>query len=102
MVSVHELHVWRLDQNKAIASAHVITTESSLANFMTQAKRISECLHAYGIHSVTLQPELTSSIGRGSDELHSHDDQLVRRRQGTHPTCQISCGSGCETLTCCG
>lgn len=27
---------------------------------MVQAKRINECLHAYGIHSTTLQPELVT------------------------------------------
>ncbi|KAK2784205.1 hypothetical protein FQN51_004185 [Onygenales sp. PD_10] len=61
ILSIHELHAWRLNQNKAIASAHVVTSDSSLANFMARAQRIGECLHAYGIHSVTLQPELASA-----------------------------------------
>jgi hypothetical protein len=30
---------------------------------MAQAERIGECLHAYGIHSVTLQPELMDGMG---------------------------------------
>jgi zinc transporter 1 len=50
-LSIHELHVWRLSQHKALASAHVFTTDDSLANFMVRAKLINECLHAYGIHS---------------------------------------------------
>ncbi|KAK3487688.1 cation efflux family-domain-containing protein [Neurospora hispaniola] len=56
--SIHELHVWRLDQNKAIASVHVVLTEDGIVNFMDKARTIGECLHAYGIHSATVQPEL--------------------------------------------
>ncbi|OMP81737.1 Zinc/cadmium resistance protein [Diplodia seriata] len=57
--SIHELHIWRLDQKKAIASAHVVVAEdTSLAAFMLKAQTVAECLHAYGIHSATLQPEL--------------------------------------------
>ncbi|KAK4199688.1 putative inorganic ion transporter [Triangularia verruculosa] len=81
--TVHELHVWRLNQEKSIASAHVVVSDPDMAKFMAKAKTISECLHAYGIHSATLQPELI--------------------RASLTPTgCQISCGSGmCEKLTCC-
>lgn len=38
----------------------MLTSDDSLEAFMVQAKRINECLHAYGIHSATLQPELVS------------------------------------------
>lgn len=61
MLAVHELHVWRLSQHKALATAHVLTADDSLAHFMEQARQINECLHAYGIHSATLQPELVSA-----------------------------------------
>ncbi|CAK7266417.1 hypothetical protein SEPCBS119000_002018 [Sporothrix epigloea] len=57
--SVHELHIWRLDQQKAIASAHVVVSDQSVSSFMEKARTVSECLHAYGIHSATLQPELS-------------------------------------------
>ncbi|KAK9793976.1 hypothetical protein SCARD494_06076 [Seiridium cardinale] len=49
--SVHELHIWRLDQKKSIASAHVVVSEDDMSSFMDNAKTIKECLHAYGIHS---------------------------------------------------
>ncbi|KAK4461656.1 cation efflux protein [Cladorrhinum samala] len=81
--SVHELHVWRLDQQKAIASAHVVVSDPNMNHFIDKAKTIGECLHAYGIHSTTLQPEfaLSPDIPTG---------------------CQMSCGRGsCEKLTCC-
>ncbi|KAF2094308.1 cation diffusion facilitator family metal ion transporter [Rhizodiscina lignyota] len=55
--SVHELHIWRLNQQKTIASAHVVTEDDSLEGFIQRAKVIGECLHQYGVHSYTLQPE---------------------------------------------
>ncbi|KAL2109544.1 hypothetical protein VUR80DRAFT_2322 [Thermomyces stellatus] len=55
--SVHELHVWRLNERKAFASAHVVVSDESVAAFIETARHINECLHAYGVHSVTLQPE---------------------------------------------
>ncbi|KAL2375176.1 hypothetical protein RJZ57_000307 [Blastomyces gilchristii] len=114
VLSVHELHAWRLNQNKAIASAHVVTSDSSLAGFMARAQRIGECLHAYGIHSVTLQPELahsgSSSVAGDVHVLSSEGDAgtgtgtggLRLRREARSSTCKIVCRSGCEALTCCG
>ncbi|KAK4207624.1 cation efflux family protein [Rhypophila decipiens] len=66
--SIHELHIWRLDQKKTVASAHVVVSSSDcsrLVDFMDQATTIRECLHAYGIHSVTLQPEFVVGGGGG-------------------------------------
>jgi len=98
VISIHELHAWRLSQNKALASAHVLTSNDSLTNFMNQARLINECLHAYGIHSTTLQPELATTIGvDGGRELNG-----LRQRPVKTASCQISCGSLCEDLTCCG
>ncbi|CAK7211842.1 hypothetical protein SCUCBS95973_001261 [Sporothrix curviconia] len=57
--SVHELHIWRLDQQKAIASVHVVVSDQTVSSFMEKARTVSQCLHAYGIHSATLQPELS-------------------------------------------
>ncbi|KAK0107191.1 hypothetical protein ONS95_003896 [Cadophora gregata] len=79
VLSIHELHVWRLSQHKALASAHVLTSDNSLSNFMVQAMRINECLHAYGIHSTTLQPELVSEQeieGRKSGVSGKREDEI--------------------------
>ncbi|KAJ6783429.1 hypothetical protein PWT90_01676 [Aphanocladium album] len=57
--SVHELHIWRLDQKKSIASAHIVVDDGFNGKWAATAKIILECFHAYGIHSVTLQPETT-------------------------------------------
>ncbi|KAJ5748023.1 uncharacterized protein N7511_009719 [Penicillium nucicola] len=90
--SIHELHIWRLNQQKTLASVHVVVSENSVEDFMRIARVINECFHAYGIHSVTLQPEL-------SDDT---DTDLPRDAGKPSPRCQVICGTLCEELTCCG
>nr|RBQ93026.1 hypothetical protein FVER53263_06383 [Fusarium verticillioides] len=58
IISVHELHIWRLDQRKFVASAHIAVDSRTVQGFADKAKIIMECLHAYGVHSATLQPEV--------------------------------------------
>ncbi|KAI3318716.1 cation efflux protein [Xylariaceae sp. AK1471] len=125
--SVHELHIWRLDQKKAIASAHVVVSnnDNAMADFMDQAKTVNECLHAYGIHSATLQPELaspapttpTATLGDGNSSMTGTTAgdgtgtgtgtaptsvvASLRRRRTDGSGCQIVCGNLCESLTCC-
>ena len=61
VLAIHELHVWRLNQRKTLASAHIVVAKSALNDFMGLAQTVNECLHAYGIHSSTLQPETNES-----------------------------------------
>jgi len=92
VVSVHELHVWRLNQQKSLASAHIVIDDVSLERFHGQAKTINECLHEYGVHSVTIQPELCKR----------RVSQVVPGNQPPTLPCSMSCGSVCEKMTCCG
>jgi zinc transporter 1 len=78
--SIHELHIWRLNQRKTIASAHVVISDPSVSNFLKTAKTINECFHAYGIHSATLQPEVLSEA-----------DKTLTGEKG--PQCQVVCGT---------
>jgi solute carrier family 30 (zinc transporter), member 1 len=106
---VHELHIWRLDQKKSIASAHVVVSDDNVTNFMDNAKTIKECLHAYGIHSATLQPELSPARPSTApddatltpDSVPSIAGSSIRRRRAAESACQIVCGNVCESLTCC-
>ncbi|KAI1267122.1 cation efflux protein [Xylariaceae sp. FL1019] len=122
--SVHELHIWRLDQKKAIASAHVVVSNIDMTEFMEQARTVQECLHAYGIHSATLQPELanarqsplainnqnentaeaTETEGSNANVPANVRIEAVaplRRRRTDTSACRIACGNLCENLTCC-
>ncbi|KAI1209529.1 cation efflux protein [Annulohypoxylon truncatum] len=127
--SVHELHIWRLDQKKSIATAHIVVSNTEMSDFMDRARTVGECLHAWGIHSATLQPELATpttlssvtapdnsneSDGRNSiggaatnpaiatGEIVSSSGASIRRRRiEAAAPCQIACGNLCEGLTCC-
>ncbi|KAK3906883.1 hypothetical protein C8A05DRAFT_29213 [Staphylotrichum tortipilum] len=127
IASVHELHVWRLDQKKAIATAHIVVSDPDVASFMAKAKTIRECLHAYGIHSTTVQPELllgapppppsTRGSAAAASQQESEGVEPVDAGQATEMVavsaaaaaaaapsgpCQISCGKGmCDHLMCC-
>lgn len=92
--------MWRLDQKKAIASAHVVVSEQSVSSFMEKAKTVSECLHAYGIHSATIQPELVAPSEPVSASAST--SSIRRRRVDASTACQMLCGKGiCENLMCC-
>ncbi|RWQ94244.1 putative cation diffusion facilitator family metal ion transporter [Paecilomyces variotii] len=97
VLSIHELHVWRLNQQKSLASVHVVISDRSVSSFLAMAKIINECFHAYGIHSATLQPELV-----GSPETVQHEREGSSLRQRPNTRCQINCGTLCAELTCCG
>jgi zinc transporter 1 len=116
---VHELHVWMLDQRKAIASAHIVVSEEALASFLEKRETICECLHAYGIHSATLQPELEEAGGprlsgdaagdeerRGITVIGSKTPSvagsgLSEKSGKSSSKCALTCGTLCEPLTCC-
>ncbi|KAK7192061.1 cation diffusion facilitator family transporter [Paraphaeosphaeria sporulosa] len=93
VLGVHELHVWRLNQTKSLASAHIVVRDTEVRDFIGRAKIISECLHAYGIHSATLQPELAdgSEVEPGGE---------AQQTEGVGK-CTITCGTFCEPLKCC-
>lgn len=105
VASVHELHIWRLDQHKSIASAHVIVDDKTVGAFAEKAKIIMECLHAYGIHSATLQPEEALS-GSDQDLLATapgaaETEASGRRRRRPPLPCQLMCSKLCGQKQCC-
>ncbi|PYH97437.1 cation efflux protein [Aspergillus ellipticus CBS 707.79] len=101
VLSIHELHIWRLNQHKTLASVHVMVSDYSVPSFLKLTKTINECFHAYGIHSTTLQPEMAHpgviTVGGQMAEAEELDLQ-----QGVSEKCQVVCGTLCEELTCCG
>ncbi|KAJ0118050.1 cation diffusion facilitator family metal ion [Diaporthe amygdali] len=114
--SVHELHIWRLDQQKAIASAHVVVSDQSMSNFIEKARTVNECLHAYGIHSSTLQPETAeesteapqdatstavTTVAASSGSVSDGVGSALRRRRLDPAACQMICSNLCHNLMCC-
>ncbi|KAE8375393.1 putative cation diffusion facilitator family metal ion transporter [Aspergillus bertholletiae] len=90
--SIHELHAWRLNQEKALASVHVGVPDMRISEFVKLAKTMNECFHSYGIHSAIVQPELVQTLKSATQSTE----------EGKSRFCQITCGSSCELLTCCG
>lgn len=64
VISLHELHVWQLSENKLVASVHVLASRSH--DFMPVAAKIRKALHHLGIHSSTIQPEYLAQVPEGT------------------------------------
>ncbi|KIL69290.1 hypothetical protein M378DRAFT_774413 [Amanita muscaria Koide BX008] len=92
--SVHDLHVWHLSQSVILASLHVcVPLETTLPQWAKTEQALQRCFAAYGVHHVTISPEMqkigeTSSIlteEHGGCKISSHDfgcsvTSLVRNR----------------------
>ena len=59
VLSVHDLHVWQLNENKNVASLHIMVDCSGeqTDRYMHIADQVRRTLHIWGIHSSTIQPE---------------------------------------------
>ena len=116
VVNCHHVHVWQLNDTKLISSLHVVVgydfKGEGSARYMKLAQCIRECLHAYGIHSSTIQPEfhLTPAapcVDGGADGSRSstpHDQEGSGRlsvRSDMPHACLLDCGDECADGTQC-
>ncbi|CCE35204.1 hypothetical protein E4U22_004403 [Claviceps purpurea] len=106
VVSCHHIHVWQLSDTKVVASMHLQVAfpinEHSGEKYMQLAKRARKCLHGYGIHSATIQPEFCL------DEQHRHvGDAAALRIDGggldgaSDNGCLLECIDDCQEQGCC-
>jgi len=116
VISCHHLHVWQLSDTKMVASLHVqlefdFKGEGS-ARYMELARAIRKCLHEYGIHSSTIQPEFC--LDANHDHISGPDDSSCDgdhagsgsstptkgRKNGSvrdeAEACLLECGDDCE------
>lgn len=129
IISCHHLHVWQLSDTKLVASLHVqvdfdFKGEGS-ARYMQLARAICDCLHEYGIHSSTIQPEFCldpkhDHSAPSDDASHSHDDgsslqpgaqarpkalsKQASKAGSLRPDadpCLLDCGNDCGGQGCC-
>ena len=87
VVSCHHLHVWQLSDTKLVASLHVRVAfefkgEGS-QRYMQLARDIRECLHGYGIHSSTIQPEFCCEATHG----HRMIERAMEGRDADEDSC---------------
>merc|ERR1712072_934780 len=74
VVNCHHIHLWQLSETQPVASLHLqldfpIEEGGVAERYMILAKAVRKCLHGYGIHSATVQPEFCL------DDQHHHADQ---------------------------
>ena len=77
VISCHHVHIWQLSDTKIVASLHVQVSfpigAAGGEKYMELARRVRRCLHAYGIHSATIQPEFCLN----EDHDHGEDSALL-------------------------
>ncbi|CAE6435125.1 unnamed protein product [Rhizoctonia solani] len=83
VLAVHELHVWQLSEAKSVASVHVRVARPM--EFMAIAARVRGVLHAFGVHSSTIQPEYAEV----SVSAHASEEEL---RGCVDDGCLAPCG----------
>ncbi|KAI0452828.1 cation efflux protein [Xylaria acuta] len=110
VISCHHVHIWQLSDTKVVASLHVqiafpITDEGG-AKYMKLAKQARKCLHAYGIHSATIQPEfcldqncshLEGSVSTDGQQSPLQDASKLEPGDG----CLLNCVDDCVDQGCC-
>ncbi|KAJ5157721.1 Zinc/cadmium resistance protein [Penicillium canariense] len=112
VIGSHHLHVWQLSDTKIVASIHIqVDTEikgEGSERYMRLARQVRRCLHAYGIHSSTIQPEFSPdsdtedsqnlaqpSSSRAGTEDHNHSSRAASVREGDPQACLLECDDDC-------
>ncbi|KAH7005628.1 cation efflux protein [Fusarium venenatum] len=105
VITCHHIHVWQLSDTKLVASMHLQVSfpidSHSGEKYMELARRARKCLHGFGIHSATIQPEFCF------DSKHAHDsdaaaltlDGVVDSNKGD--SCLLECIDDCQAQGCC-
>ncbi|VEU20621.1 DEKNAAC101471 [Brettanomyces naardenensis] len=128
VISVHDFHIWNLTETYLIATMHA-ELNCSPDKFLGVASNIKSHLHAYGIHSATIQPEFSmyyarvhmlpkrfassqnlpgmirgDSVHETTGLLESTGNQVYGANAKTYSTSDINCmvdaSAGCTTLDC--
>lgn len=103
VLGVHDFHVWQLSEVKWVASVHLLVDKSrgEEKGFMGVAGDVKRVLHAYGIHSATVQPEFIKSPPSQSSTPTPTEDELEEMGHG-EMTCLLSCvEASCREQVCC-
>lgn len=104
VMSCHHLHVWQLSDTKLVSSLHIqvshdIKGEGS-DRYMALARDVRQCLHAYGIHSSTIQPEFYPGSDDEGGAGSSHSGHITPPSNASHPSqgsCLLECGDACAS-----
>jgi len=109
VISCHHIHIWQLSDTQIVASMHIQVefpiNEAGGEKYMELAKAARKCLHAYGIHSATIQPEFCL------DKDHDHSSEtsgqmgldgiVGQPRCRLDDDCLLECVDNCLGKGCC-
>ncbi|KAL3423485.1 zinc cadmium resistance protein [Phlyctema vagabunda] len=104
VISCHHVHIWQLSDTQLVASMHIqvafAISEAGGEKYMELAKIIRKCLHAYGIHSATIQPEFC--LSKDHDHVEGPITGTTSSRCGSDTdSCLLTCVDDCEGRGCC-
>lgn len=118
VLGVHDFHIWNLTEKLLIASLHV-ELDCSPENFLKVASDIKICLHDYGIHSATIQPEFSEYYSKQHllprsyssnqlNDLHDNQSPITTPPVATYETsgkgseihCLVDASANCTTKDC--
>jgi zinc transporter 1 len=103
--NVHELHIWQLSDVKMIASVHIqvnLPSADRTKRYHAIARAIRTCLHAYGVHSSTIQPEFADDLPVPTNVSSDGEEDTPLLQEGSK-RCLFECvgGGACEGGRCC-
>ena len=108
VVSCHHIHVWQLSDTKVVASMHLQVAfpidSHSGEKYMELAKRARKCLHGFGIHSATIQPEFCLDQKRyHAEAAHpvGFDGADGTLGEANPDICLLECTDDCAEDGCC-
>ncbi|XP_002736323.2 proton-coupled zinc antiporter SLC30A1-like [Saccoglossus kowalevskii] len=88
VADVHEIHIWRLEGDIIIATAHI--TIKDRGQYMRISRKVKNFFHDHGIHSTTFQPEFVD----GSVTVPPNDKNTSE--------CALECREdSCKNALCC-
>jgi zinc transporter 1 len=114
VVGCHHIHVWQLSDTTLVSSLHVRVAydfkREGSGEYMRLAREIRRCLHDYGIHSTTVQPEFCedgreAGTRREREEPGTEDESCREEdtaseshflpQRGESSGCLLECGDEC-------
>ncbi|KHJ35764.1 putative cd2+ zn2+ transporter protein [Erysiphe necator] len=110
ITNCHHIHIWQLSGTQLVASMHIhfefSMNDTGGEKYMDAARAVRKCLHAHGIHSVTIQPEFSqpSNVASNSDmQMSSSLDSSIGqlRYNLVADKCLLECVDNCQGKPCC-
>jgi len=92
-VSIHDLHIWQLNDGKNIGSCHVLVKPET--DFNEICRQFKQVFHQHSIHSTTIQPEFLTLSRRAAQTKSNSSSETLKCNE---PNCNTE---DCSEGRCC-